>query len=272
LFNFKKPVVIVCATNSGSKCLLHSLLEHPQLGGLRMELHWFGLAPNLPGRMDRLFSLWPCFPTNYMDENPPRFGGTGPYDKNSVEYIIKKAYQCIPEKNRKDGERLLIKEPKFALRLKWLRKIWPDCKIIVLVRNPWSVCEGIKRKLPLMGDVPSHIDIPTACAQWINTYSCIRVDSAKIHNVYTVRYEDMIRAKKFPCGENGTFWTRLLEFCELDEKGFSIPNESKYSHFTGERDGFSLGLLSQWEKDFISEAAAHLIESYGYNKHLAGEQ
>jgi hypothetical protein len=271
VLNFKKMIFIVACTNSGTKCLLHSLLEHPELGGFRMEIHWFGLAPNIPGRMDRLFALWPCFPTNYLGEEPPHHHGGGPWDRTSTECILNQAWRLLGEKQKKAGKRLLLKDPKFCLRLKWIRKLWPDCKIVLLVRNPWSVSEGIRRKLPLVGDVPSGIDIPTACAQWINANTVAMLDSRDMKNVLRVRYEDMIRANKFPYGENGDFWKRLLDFCELEQDGFSIPNKSEYSKFTHERDGASLANMSTWEKGFVKEAARGLIEDFGYSRYLEGK-
>ncbi len=261
----KNPIFIVGCTNSGTKCLLHTLIEHPDAGGLKKELHFFGIQPNLDGRLNRLFALYPCFNTNFLHKDyKPRSYGVGPIDKGNVEGLIQDIFTCYPNSTKK-GKRLLIKDPKLSLRLTWIKELWPDAHIIAIVRNPWAVIEGIVRKLPLMGDVPLRLDVPTATAQWINVNTILSLDSQGMTNFQFVKYEDMIKAKKFPNGlESNCFWSRLLGHLDLPSDGFTVPNSSKYSNFEQERNDYSFKNLSKWDRNFISMATESLIERFGY--------
>lgn len=262
---FEKPIFIVGCTNTGTKCLFFSLMEHPDLGGIKNELHWYGLQPNLDGRLNRLFALWPCFNSNFHDgATMPRCYGTGPLDKGTVEHLLKSVFSSFPSKFKK-GKRLLFKDPKLSLRTRWIKKLWPDAHIIVTVRNPWSVCEGIRRKLPLMGDVPLNLDIPTAAAQFNNVYHTILLDTEGMDDVTFVKYEDLISASEFPSGNtfSNEFWSHLLAHSGLS-RNFSIPNDSPFSTFEKGRDEYSLGNLTQWEINFISHACRPLIDTFHY--------
>lgn len=270
--NFEKPIFIVGCTNSGTKCLFFSLMTHPDLGGPTTELHWFGIQPNIDGRINRLFALWPCFHTNYLEnENEPLSYGTGPLERKHIEEMLQIIEERFPDKF-KAGKRWLAKDPKLSLRIKWLKRLWPDATIIAIVRNPWAVVEGLKRKLAILGDVPLNLDTPTAMAQWISVNSVILNDSEKVEDCYIVRYEDMIQAKKFPDGLNSNcFWGRLLGHCKLELKEFKIPNKSKYSVFDSNKDNDSLDRLSEWDIEYINRSGAGLIQRFGYEVKNGGK-
>lgn len=262
---FEKPIFITGCTNTGTKCLFFSLLEHPDLGGIRNELHWYGIQPNLEGRLNRLFALWPCFNTNYHNGSSlPASYGTGPLDKAGVEATIKSVFKCFPNKC-KQGKRLLFKDPKLSLRTGWIKKLWPDATIIITIRNPWSVCEGIRRKLPLMGDVPLNLDIPTAAAQYNNVYHSLLIDTEGLDDVIFVKYEDLISASTFPDGDtfSNEFWLHILSHANLS-RNFTIPNASPFSNLEKGRDEYSLGNLSPWDIEFISRCCRPIIDTFHY--------
>ncbi len=263
-----KPIFIIGCTNSGTKCLFHSLMGHPNVVGPEKELHFYGIQPNYDGRLNRLFSLFPNFNTNYIDDTcEPRSFGTGPVDQFHVEKLIQAVLDIEnihwepPTNNR-----ILFKDPKLSLRIKWLKKIFPDCYIVAIIRNPWSTVEGIVRRLPLLGDVPLNLDIPTATAQWHITNTIIDMESKNVDNFYIVRYEDMISANKFPDGlKSNCFWSRLLAHLGLSKEGFSIPNKSTYTHFLPSKNNDSLKNLTPWDVNYISNACAVLIDKYEYS-------
>lgn len=265
----ERPVFIVGCTNSGTKCLFKPLMEHREIGGLDRELHWLGIQPNIDGRLNRLFALFPCFETNFAHVDvPARAYGGGPYEFQNVEKTIADFAKMAPEM-WKEGNRLLFKDPKLSLRLTWIKKLWPDAIIMAMVRNPWSVVEGLLRRLPLMGDVPLNLDVPTATAQWINVNTVMLVDRKKIprEDFMWVRYEDLIKAKQFPTEvDEKNLWSKILAHCQLKGEGFTMPNESDFSEYKGENDTASWGKLNSWEKDFISTATGGLLEEFGYGK------
>lgn len=265
MFGTKKPIFIVGCTNSGTKCLFKPLLEHPDVGGFTSEVHWYGIQPNLDGRINRLFALYPCFKTNFAHEDvvPTAYGG-GPLQGEEIEFLLRGVKQQMPERWR-EGKRLVFKDPKLSLRITWLKKLWPDCIIVAMIRNPWSVVEGIIRKLPILGDVPLNLDVPTAMAQWMTVNTILRMDSQRVGDFHWVRYEDLIRGKKFPGNiEANRIWSSILAHCDLKTEGFTIPNESKYSHFEEGRDEESYGRLTAWEREYIARAGKKLIEDFDY--------
>jgi len=269
--NWKQPIFIVGCTNSGTKCLFYSLMEHPQLSGPRKELHWYGLAPNLDGRLNRLFALYPCWnSTRVENQNELHAYGAGPTHHAAFVQIIKQLFDMLSSSNykRQNNARLLFKDPKFSLRIPWIRSLFPDAHIIVMARNPWAVCEGIRRKVALMGDVPANLDIPTAVAQYNNVYHTILLDTnPRDAAIHFVRYEDLITATPFPqpsASPNGCqFWRDLLSDLQLSHS-FTIPNASEYSHFKTDTDQQSMNNLTPWEIVFITNATTPIRERFNY--------
>jgi len=263
----KKPVFIVGCTNSGTKCLFNSLLQHEELGGLKNELHHFGIQPNIEGRLNRLFALYPCFNTNYANDIKEVAQESGPTDPELIKTYLLDLMEILPEKLKVPGKRFLIKDPKLSLRINWISQVFPDAKIIAIIRNPWSVAEGIKRKLPVHGDIPMKLDIPTATAQWINTNTIITMNINTNKNLICIRYEDLIKSNKYPINKiTSKLWNKIFTHIELNPGNFTIPNSSKYSLFDNTKDKFSIGNLSNWEIDFIDIACKHLNQIFHYNK------
>jgi len=190
--------------------------------------------------------------------------GSGPLDWQDVEGLIKNFSIVKPEMWKK-GKRLVFKDPKLSLRLTWIKRLWPDAIIIAMVRNPWSVVEGIIRRLPVLGDVQLNLDVPTATAQWINTNSVLLLDSRKISNFMWVRYEDLIKGKSFPVEiDKKQIWSKILRHCELEPDKFTIPNRSAFSEYKKNKDSASWKKLSPWARNFIGIATRGLLDKLGY--------
>jgi len=265
MFGTEKPIFIVGCTNSGTKCLFKPLLEHPDVGGFTTELHWYGIQPNLDGRINRLFALYPCFNTNFahQDMMGTAYGG-GPMQREEIEFILGKVKKQMPDRWI-EGKRLVFKEPKWALRVTWLKTLWPDCIIIAVIRNPWAVVEGIIRKLPALGDVALNLDVPTAMAQWITVNTVLQMDSKKVGDFHWLRYEDLMRSNKSPDSvESNCLWTRLLAHCHLEVKNFTIPNKSKYSIFEQDKSKTSYENLLPWQREYIATAGRALIDDFDF--------
>lgn len=249
-----KPIFIIGNTNAGTTCLHATLLSHPAIGGLPKELHFFGFCHNVFGRINRLFSLWPSFLTCH--QNDTKFRGdftSGPVTPAAARLLLQETFDMRLQLGEAyPGERLIFKEPKFSLRTKWLRELWPDCTIIVMVRNPFAVVEGLQRKLATHTDWYTMLDTPTACAQWLNTYNTILLETHGMDDVIFVRYEDMVQ-------NNPAWWARLLDKLGFSTNGFATPELEQ------DRNERSMAKLTDWDIQYIAFACHALLERFGYS-------
>jgi len=243
----EKPIFITGCSNSGTSVLFYSLLWNEELGGFLQEVNAYcKWIPKNVGLPDRLFSLAPAFYEYY-------------FKLNSLKEIEVKSelLNCLSNPNFvKKGKRLVFKDPRFSLRLKWLKKIFPDSYIIAIIRNPYAVIEGIMRR-------DKRININQAILQYIITNKVIEKEGKEIDKFKLIKYEDMIKADKFPPSK---FWDSLLDFLELDKNRFRIPTKTNWSKFDKTRNQTSIKRLSRWEKELITFATSDIMEKYGYEK------
>lgn len=259
--NWDKPIFIVACTNSGTKLLQSILKPHDEMTLFPVEPHYLGFGPNFVGRLNRNFALWPCFDGSRLTSRSELSLEKGdPSPKSFIQtlnHFFKSKFNIDPDIPPASETRPLIKEPKFSLRIPWILECFPDAKIICLVRNPWSCAEGIRRRQPMLGDLPLYIDIPTCTAQWSVANTIMRLDFQKDSCMF-LKYEDMILKANDP-----RLWTDISNFLGL-QKPIVPPDK------TCDPDKFfaSLKNLLPWEIDFISTFAADLIRFFKYELFL----
>ncbi len=241
---FDRPIFIISQSNSGSKCLFFTLLEHSQIGGFRKEIHNYGVCPQIPDIPPRLYALHPTF-TKYRDNLVG-------YKEDEIKDGLTKHSKQDP--TFKNGERLIFKDPRLSIKIPTIRRLWPDAYIIHLIRNPYCVAEGIKRR--------DRVDIVSAISQWVVNHNIIELDSEGMKRFKVIRYEDMVLADEYPGGND--FWDDLLDFLELRKDGLKIPNETKFSQFVKTTNQGSINNLNSWEKKIITKIAFPSAVKYGY--------
>lgn len=195
--NFSRPTFIVGCTNTGTKILQSFMAKVLPINNFPLEPHYLGFAPNLLGRLNRLFALHPCFVSSRLDPNThPGSIESGPVSRDSfIQHISLYAQHKAKEMFDSPAPLsypILFKEPKFILRIPWLLDIFPDCKIIITVRNPWSTIEGIRRRMHSFGDLPFACDIPTCASQYSICYTQAILDTRlyPLEKFFFCRFED----------------------------------------------------------------------------------
>lgn len=242
--NYDRPIFILGQSNSGTKVLFFTLLEHSQVGGFRKEIHNYGVCPQIPDVPCRLYALYPIFEK---------------YRNNLVGYPESEVKQKLKDHSAQsfefqNGERLLFKDPRLSIKIPMIRRLWPDAYIIHIIRNPYCVVEGIRRR--------NRVDIPTAAAQWVVNHNIIELDSEGMERFKIVRYEDMVQANEYP--GNNPFWEDLLKFLELRTDGLQIPNQCTFSKFVQTANEGSIKNLNSWEKKIITKIVFPSAVKYGY--------
>jgi hypothetical protein len=74
------------------------------------------------------------------------------------------------------------KSPPNTLKSRWLQKYFAPARFLVLVRNPYAVCEGIGRRR-------GH-SIEEAAIHWRTVHEVLQEDMTYLDRCLTVRYED----------------------------------------------------------------------------------
>lgn len=253
LVNFEKPILITGCTNSGSKILFYTLMKHPELGGFNGELRNLNI-PVMQNFISRLFAIYPQFYKYCMTAgNKEKLLGC--LDPSEAKERIRERLQHDPL--YEEGQRVLLKSPLMSLRLKWFREMFPDSYILIMIRNPFAVAEGIRRR---SNNKP---DIPVCVAQWLITNTIIKMDVDGMGLIKFCKYSTIVENKEFP-SEKDKFWGCLLNFLDLSSDGFTVPNEAKMSVIEDGRDQKSMDALADWEVKFIHMATSGFIRQHEY--------
>jgi hypothetical protein len=180
---------IVGCNNSGTTLLVETLQSHPLIRSLPKEGQRLTTAiPNsAPLGIGRVFS-------QRMDlfrrtENDP--GDCVPH----LRYDW--AYYADPQ----PGIRL-EKSPPNTLRSRWLQRHFSPARFIVLVRNPYAVCEGVARRR-------GH-SIAEAAEHWRLVHDVLDEDMPQLDRCLTVRYESF-------CADPLPVLQQVQDFLGLDE-------------------------------------------------------
>jgi len=149
-----------------------------------------------------------------------------------------------------------------ALRLPWLRSVYPDAQFLWIKRNPYCAIEGMLRRSQRNQTLNSLPDIKTATDQWKLLSGRISAFFQVIEENPVVHYEDFtLDAEKalarvgFPTSNAG-----------------AAPSHKYTFRFHGEKRGImndnasSLSRLSQTDFDIINANAGNEIYNFGYER------
>ncbi len=171
---------LVGCYNSGTTLIADVLGEHPQIAALPDEGQYLtdqllldykiGLPRMWVGRED-LFR---------MDET-----STGP----DVQRIRKEWAMRLP----RTAPVVLEKTPANMARTRWLQANFPNAHFVGILRNPYAVIDGIRRKAD-----PQHLEagwpIEMCARQWARSNEVLAEDATHLERFMWLRYEDFVNS------------------------------------------------------------------------------
>jgi len=242
-------ILITGTTNSGTG-LLRELLKHPKISTLDRESqayctklpndHKFGHVKN------RLFALYPdiyrFFPNN---EKHKKLGK-----------IMKKDLYKNWNTNKKF---LMEKSPHNMIRLLWAEQALKPAKFIIIIRNPFVVCEGINRRR-------KH-KIKLCAKHWHDAHKWMLEDIDKVkHKI--VFYEKLVDN---PQSVIDSIWEfigvssvkldldKLIQRQNMFGKPFSLSSSP-------DMNAESLNKLNNDDKTLIWSKVGEVAEKFGYKQ------
>lgn len=153
---------------------------------------------------------------------------------------------------------LLEKSPPNSVRTRWLQRNFQPSRFIALVRNPYAVCEGIRRR--------TGCEISVAAQHWASGNARMLEDLRSIDRWALVRYEDL-------CGDDrGVALRSISEFldltlpldhCELD--GISAHSIDGTTASIRNLNGKSIDRLSATDRRIVRSIAGPVMQQLGYD-------
>ncbi len=237
-----RPIIILSAPRSGSTLLFETLSRHPELYSLGTESH--GLIESNP-------SLSPPF--NNFDSNALTESHATPEITERIRNAFASSIVSYSkERPPSDASvRLLEKTPKNAVRIPFLKKLFPDARFVHLVRDPikniasiidaWQ--SGRFVTYPFLPGWDAHWSLflppgwrtlkgqslaDVAAYQWkvANQSILSNLDYSETGDTVLVRYEDLV-------AEPQKVLARICDFHKLAPHQFVTSDEAlPYSQFT----------------------------------------
>ena len=152
---------------------------------------------------------------------------------------------------------LLEKSPPNALRSRWLQQNFRPSRFVTIIRHPYAVCEGIRRR-------DGH-SLEEAALHWVAANECMLADVEHLQDCLCLRYEDF-------CRQPAEHLDKLENFLGLDmpidRKVLTTPRRIHNIDATprpiGNLNERSLAQLSAADLACIDRIAGPLMERLGY--------
>jgi hypothetical protein len=240
---------LVGCYNSGTTLIADVLGEHPQIAALPDEGQYLtdqllldykiGLPRMWVGRED-LFR---------MDET-----STGP----DVQRMRKEWAMRLPHK----APVVLEKTPANMARTRWLQANFPNAHFVGILRNPYAVIDGIRRKAD-----PQHLatgwPIEMCARQWARSNEVLAEDATHLDRFMWLRYEDFVNA-------TAESIARVLEFVGLPQTMQLEQGQTRTVHERREpiRDmnAESIAGLAPDDVRAINSLIGRQVEVFGYSR------
>jgi Sulfotransferase family len=161
---------VLGVTNSGTSILNRLLDAHPEVRILPTEGQWLTDALPLAKQFDVRRKWTERLDVFHMtEESDPMPALRAKYDW---------AYHYGP------GPGILVeKSPPNTLRSRWLQKNFAPSRFAAIIRHPYAVCEGIRRR--------SKVGIEEAARQWAKANEVMLADSEHLEHFHLVTYENL---------------------------------------------------------------------------------
>jgi hypothetical protein len=235
---------IVGCNNSGTTLLLETLESHPTIRALPKEGQRITTAiPNsAPLGIGRVFT-----------QRLELFRQT---ESDSGEVVPRLRYDWAYFSDPRPGIRL-EKSPPNTLRSRWLQRFFSPARFIVLVRNPYAVCEGIARRR-------GH-SIEEAATHWRLVHEVLSEDLPHLARYHVVRYEDFCAAPLKVLNEMQSFLGLDQPFdAAVATREFNAHNMSGQPQQLQDFNARSLARLSDQDKATITRIVGDQMLRWGY--------
>lgn len=157
--------------------------------------------------------------------------------------------------SKKEGM-LLEKSPPNTVRSLWLQKNFSPSRFLTIFRNPYAVCEGIRRR--------KKYTIHQCALHWNTANQCLLQDLKGIKLNLTIRYEDMVNEPRRIFGDIQNY---LQLDCPFDLQNF---HDVSAHSFEGTTVGLknlnpdSISRLSLSDIQVINSICGDLMVELGY--------
>lgn len=229
--------------NSGTTLLNRVLESHPQISGMHPEGQNISRAYPHPAQLG-VVRVWSEREDvlRWTEEDDPAPALRALYDWS---------YYLAP------GQILLEKSPTNTMRTRWLQRNFAAASFLAVVRHPYAVCEGIRRRA-------SH-SIERACRHWVRAHQILLEDLPHLERAKLVRYEDFCDQPIESLQEIQSFLKLTHPFDpSLLSSEFNIHNVDNTGLKIENLNPKSVARLSQNEINQIDELAGPTMSQLGY--------
>lgn len=151
---------------------------------------------------------------------------------------------------------LLEKSPPNTVRSLWLQKNFSPSRFLSIIRSPYAVCEGIRRR--------KNYTIYQAAKHWATANACLLTDLPHIKNSLLIKYEDLV-------DDSEKILTEIENFLSLNTPfNFDICRNVNAHSFEGTTVGLrnlnneSLNQLSPEDVQVINVICGDVMHQLGY--------
>lgn len=229
--------------NSGTTLLNRVLESHPQISGMHPEGQNITRAYPHPAELG-VARVW--------SEREGLFHWTEEDDPApALRALYDWSYFLTP------GQILLEKSPTNTMRTRWLQRNFAPASFLSIVRHPYAVCEGIRRRA-------GH-SIERACRHWVRAHQILLEDLPHLERAKLVRYEDFCDRPVESLHEIQSFLGLTQPFDpSLLSTEFNIHNVDNTGLKIENLNPKSVARLSEDEIRRIDELAGPTMSELGY--------
>lgn len=249
----KKWVFIIGCYNSGTTLLSTILAKHPEIASLPTEGAFLTDAMQTPEQHGWVRMWSQCLSVIEQTESTPEI----------VAKRIKRSWGFWYDSSKPI---YLEKSISNAARIKFLARYYQPAYFIYIVRNGYSVAEGIKRKStvsPLNTIIKeSTYPIELCAKQWVSSDDYIIQNKDKLANFLMIQYEELVEKPAMEID-------RICQFLQIDSEPLKAITQEKlsvtgYNSTIQNMNEASIKRLSQDDIAIINSIAGDKLENYGY--------
>ena len=232
--------------NSGTTLLTRMLESHPQIRSLPHEGQRYTRALAKPGQFGAV-RLWgtqmEAFRLTETD---------APDIARRCRFDWAHAYEHRPGV-------ILEKSPPNTVRSRWLQAHFRPCRFIAIVRNPYAVCQGIRRR-------QGH-DIEAAATHWARSNGCLLDDLPRLERAQLITYEAL-------CDDPERTLDQINRLLALESpldagvfgKQYDVHNINDEAQPIRNLNDHAISQLSGQEIDQIDAIVGNVARKFGYEK------